>query len=266
MYEALLAVLRSSIDRRAPAATRRRFQHLLAIRDRGIRTRLLSEQLAHSDAHFVFALLSGLIDLSLRRDPRGRELLIDLTNARPLADTLGYAATRRIYELAHKRGRPDIARLFLSAEVLNPRSVSRQFLATGNKHMGDVSLGWRKKLARGTDRMKLDQLLFDRNPEVIRILLDNPRIIERDVVRIAAMRPANPENLVAVFQNRKWVARYHVKVALACNPWSPVDVALACLPHLMAQDLRYAAENEKLAGEIRETAADLQRRSAEGGD
>ena len=123
--------------------------------------------------------------------------------------------------------------------------------------MQDASLGWRKKLARSNDRMKLDRLIFDQNASVTRLLLDNPRIVERDVVRIAAMRPTNPDCLVAVFQSRKWRNRYTVKVALACNPYSPIDVALACLPQLMRQNLRYVAENEKLAAELRQAASEL---------
>jgi len=259
VYEALLEVLRSTINRRGPAAAQQWFRHLLAIQDRTIRTQLLADRLSSLDAHFAFIVLREVIDLSLRRDPRGRELLLDLTTNRPLAETLGYTATRKLYELAREHDRDDVARLFLSAEVLNPRAIPQRFLATQNQHMQDTSLGWRKKLARGTDRMKLDQLLFDRNSDVIRILLENPRLIERDVVRIAAMRPANPENLVVVFQNAKWISRYHVKVALACNPWSPIDVALACLPHLMTQDLSYAAGNEKLAPEVRDAATQVLR-------
>jgi len=255
--EALLATLRASIDSRAPAATREWFNHLLAIRDRNIRAHLLAERLAHLDTHFGFAVLCALLDLAIERDPRGRELLLDLTSARPLAETVGYHPTRRIYTLARERGREDVSRLFLSPEVLKPRPISKQFLSIQNQHLQDTSVGWRKRLARGTDRLRLDRLIFDRNPDVIRILLNNPRIIERDVVRIAAMRPANPDNLVAVFQSRKWIARYRVKVALACNPWSPTDIAMACLPHLMTQDLSYAASSEKLTGEIREVAAEL---------
>jgi hypothetical protein len=257
VYESLLDVLRSAISHRGPAAAQRWFRHLLAIQDRTIRTQLLADRISKLDAHFAFIVLSEVINLSLRRDPRGRELLLDLTTNRPLAETLGYSSTRRIYELAREHSRDDVARLFLSTATLNPRAMPQRFLAIQNQHMQDTSIGWRKKLARGSDRMKLDQLLFDRNSDVIRILLANPRIIERDVVRIAAMRPANPENLVVIFQNAKWVSRYHVKVALACNPWSPIDVALACLPHLMTQNLSYAASNEKLAPEVREAAAQL---------
>jgi len=218
---------------------------------------LLADRLVRLDSHFALALLSEVLDLASARDPQAQELLLDLTSTRPLAETVGYEQTRLIYALAVERGRKDVTQLFLSPEVLNPRAVSERFLANENQHLQDSSVGWRKKLARGTDRLRLDRLVFDRNPDVIRILLNNPRIIERDVVRIAAMRPANPDTLAVVFQNRKWLARYRVKVALACNPWSPIDIALACVPHLMKQDLRYAARSEKLPEQVRLAASNL---------
>jgi hypothetical protein len=259
LHAALLDTLRGSIDGRAPAATDQWFARLSGIRDPSIRARLLTERLIRSDTHYGFALLRGLLDLASDRDPGARQLLLDLTSARPLAETVGYEPTRRIYKLAAEYGRNDVARLFLSPEAMNPRAVSQHFLANQNQHLGDASLGWRKKLARGSDRLRLDRLVFDRNPDVIRILLANPRITLRDVVRVAAMRPANPAALTVVFQSRKWVARYRVKVALACNPWSPIDISLACLPHLMSQDLRYVARSEKLTGEVRDAATKLLR-------
>lgn len=254
---ALLAVLRAAIDDRAIAASQSWFSQLAGIRDPSIRARLLVDRLLRVDAHFALALLSELLDLASARDHQARELLLDLTSTRPLAEAVGYEQTRLLYALAVKRERRDVTHLFLSPEALKPRTVSEHFLANENQHLQDSSIGWRKKLARGKDRLRLNRLVFDRNPDVIRILLTNPRIIERDVVRIAAMRPANPDTLAVVFQSRKWLARYRVKVALACNPWSPIDIALACLPHLMTQDLRYAAGSAKLATQVRVTASNL---------
>ncbi|MEE2830328.1 MAG: hypothetical protein VX498_14155 [Myxococcota bacterium] len=229
-----------------------------------MRSRALTERLRRMDTHFCFAMLTQLLDLAADRNPQGRELLIDLTCSRPLAESIGYEATRRIYPLAAQRERPDVSLLFLSPDGLNPRDPGEEFLKRENQKLPDQSLGWRKALARGTDRLKLDRLLFDRNPAVIQLLLANPRIIERDVVRIAAMRPTNPDNLVAVFQHPRWITRYLVKVALACNPWSPLDVALACLPHLMQPNLRYIAASAKLAPTLRSMARTLLERSESG--
>ena len=264
--EALLSLLRQSISDRLEPALARLFARLVAVRDRPMRSLLLSEQFRRFDATFCFAVLADLVDRAAQRDPAAQEALLDLTTARPLLEAVGYLQARRIYELASARGREDVARMLLSSEaraarVLDPRDKSRD-----NTKLPDESLGWRKTLARGSDRLKLDRLLFDRHPTVVRLLLDNPRILERDVVRIAAMRPTNPDNLTEIFHHRRWVTRYRVKSALANNPYTPIDIALACIPHMMLPELRYIAASGKLHLMVREAARDLVAQRAKSGD
>ncbi len=255
----VLAVLRTSIDRRAPQIVERFFTRSLTVPDRQMRSYALVARLRRFDAHLCFALLDGLIQRAVRRNPGAQEVLLDLTTARPLVDAIGYRKTRRIYELAAHRGRLDLARMLLSPESPAVREVGSAFLARQNNKMPDESLGWRKALARGTNRLKIDRLLFDRNPSVVALLLDNPRLIERDVIRIAAMRPTNPANLVEVFRHSRWVKRYRVKVALACNPYTPIDIALSCVPHMLLQHLEYIASNNKIHSNVRDAAAGLLR-------
>jgi hypothetical protein len=76
---------------------------------------------------------------------------------------------------------------------------------------------------------------------VIRAVLRNPRLIEADVVKLAASRRAAAEVLEIIAQDHRWIARYAVKVALANNPTTPLRVALGLLPYLLHQDLRALA-------------------------
>lgn len=254
---ALLDVLRTRIDRDAPSAAKPFIAKLLTVRDRNMRALALVHRLRRYDAHLAYALLEHLVLNSARRVPAAQEVLLDLTTVRPLVDAIGYRRVRQMYEIAARRGRPAVARMLLSAESAAVREVSVSFLKKQNQAMPEVSLGWRKAHAKGLDRLKIDRLLFDRNPQVVKLLLDNPRILERDVIRIAAMRPTNPENLVEVFRHARWVRRYRVKVALACNPYCPIDIALACVPHLMLPQLVYVATNAKIDGSVREAAEQL---------
>jgi len=253
----VLATLRGRIDRYAGGEVDRFVKRLLTVKDRQMRALALVRRMGRMDAHLSYAIFEGLVMRAARRNSRAQEVLLDLTTTRPLVVALGYQPVRRIYELATRRGRPEVARMLLSPESPAMREVSSTFLAKQNHAMPDISLGWRKTHARKTDRLKLDRLLFDKNPMVIRLLLDNPRIVERDVVRIAAMRPTNPENLVEVFRHPKWVRQYRVKVALACNPYCPIDIALSCVPHMMRPHLQYICSNAKIAESVREAAAGL---------
>ena len=255
--ESLLEVLRKSIRERADSSAELFIAKIIVLPEPGMRSKAVTEKLRALDSELSLALLSGLLQRSLERDPRAQQLLLDLCTARPLASVLGYQTSRRIYELARLRRLDRVTQLFLYSESESARTIDAAFLERENDKLPDESLGWRKSNARSGDRLKLDRLLFDRNPAVIRLLLQNPRIIERDVVKIAAMRPANPACLHEVFANQRWLRRYRVKVALACNPYTPVDIALGCVPHLMAPKLKYLSKNSATHPTIRALAIDI---------
>lgn len=258
----LLDLLRARIDRDADAVVEPFVRRILALPEREMRSAVLAERLLRLDVHLCLALLEGLLHRSLAREPLAQEVLLDLTTARPLMERLGYHRARRLYELARRRERFALARMLLSPETQLRRN-DEPVPDYENKHMQDTSLGWRKALARGADREALDRLVFDRNPTVVHNLLNNPRIVERDVVRIAAMRPANPDCLAVVFAHERWLRRYRVRVALTLNPDTPLDIALTLLPQLMQPELRYAASVEKLDPTLRAAAREmLERRRA----
>ena len=81
-------------------------------------------------------------------------------------------------------------------------------------------------------------MIHDRNIQVISLLLGNPKIVERDVVRIAALRPTRPEILQYIAKHRRWASRYRVRKALVANPYTPHQVARRLLSTLMLQDLK----------------------------
>jgi hypothetical protein len=113
-----------------------------------------------------------------------------------------------------------------------------------------VTLGERKSLARKHDRELIARVLRDPHPHVIRILLHNPSLIESDVMRLCAMRPVSAEALREVFQSARWIVRYPIKLALALNPYTPLDIALQLAPHLHDQDLQRVLEAADLPREL----------------
>ena len=70
----------------------------------------------------------------------------------------------------------------------------------------DLTLGERRTLARSADRNVLTRLLTDPDPGVISILLGNPKVLERDVLRIASGQPNLAEVLSEVFAKRPLVS------------------------------------------------------------
>lgn len=167
---------------------------------------------------------------------------------------LGYERHVSLYEAALASGDQALARLLLSARPA-PDGVPARAPIPGR---AEITLGERKSLARGPVRRELlDRLLRDPEPQVIAILLENPRVTEADVVRLAARRPTLATAQRAILASERWVVRYPVKRALAFNPYTPSDLAARLVPLLSKPDLRSLAEDGQVAETVRAAAREL---------
>ena len=97
------------------------------------------------------------------------------------------------------------------------------------KELEDIPLGRRRSLAKGSDTDLLDHLARDPDPTVMANLLRNAMLTQEDVVRIAARRPIAASSLLAIQQCPRWSRDTRVCVALARNPYTPVEVAIRAL-------------------------------------
>ena len=100
-----------------------------------------------------------------------------------------------------------------------------------------LTLGERKSLARRPNRKVLESVLADPHPAVIKNLLRNPKLIERDVMVLASRRPNYEDVLQQIYESPKWSTRYKVKLALARNPYTPPTISLKLVPMLLRQHL-----------------------------
>src|SRR5262249_20234378 len=82
----------------------------------------------------------------------------------------------------------------------------------------ELSPGHRRTPARTATADRLGRLGADQDPRVTKELLKNPRLTEREVLRLASGRPAQPEVLAAIADSPRWIKRVAVKSALARNP------------------------------------------------
>ena len=121
----------------------------------------------------------------------------------------------------------------------------------------ELTLGERKSLARSPNRRAFDKLLADPHPLVLRQLLENPRLTEDDVVRIAARRPARPEVALSLARSPRWLRRPRVRMALLLNPGSPPSVVMPLLAACTRGELVeivHSADSNKV---LRATACEL---------
>lgn len=188
---------------------------------------------------------------------RYRRVSMELALNAQLFRELGYERVQDLHAIASGADLSQVTALFLSAPY-DPRGRLAEESGPENPYL-EISLGRRKAAARNTrfnnaNRDTLDRLLRDRNPAVVRLLLHNGRVTERDVVRMAAQRPANPSCLQCIADHPKWAQRYAVRKALACNPRTPHPVAERLMRTLMRQDLRFIAGTSNLPERVRTEA------------
>ncbi len=125
-----------------------------------------------------------------------------------------------------------------------------------------LTLGERKSLARRPDRKLIDRVLRDPHPDVIEMLLMNPRLTEPDVVRLCARRPNAPGILLRVFRSPRWAIRPRVRTALALNPSTPPAIAEAIVPLLAPEDLHALAQDHHAADAVRRRCVEVLSRLA----
>ena len=168
------------------------------------------------------------------------------------AGDLGYEHHAELYHSARELGDEPLARLLLSAAP-PPPGVPQPVPIPG---YAELTLGQRKSLARGRRREVLERLLRDPDHSVLVILLGNPRLVEADVVRLAARRPTTGAAQRAIFSSERFIARYAVKRALVLNPYTPSDLAARLVPLLSRVDLEEVANDSSLVEQVRLAARD----------
>lgn len=206
-----------------------------ALQDRAMKHTVLVEMLEVLNPEELVDFLSLLCARAADGQRKTRALQQELALEPSALAMLPYTHIKKSYSIAALRNEESVMGMFMGEPLRGSPTVDESF--TGNDHI-ELSLGQRRAAARSKDRFVLDRLLHDRNVLVISLLLNNPKIVERDVVKIAALRPTRPEILQCISKHRRWASRYHIRKALTCNPYTPHQVARRLMSTLMMQDLR----------------------------
>lgn len=165
------------------------------------------------------------------------------------SEALPYEARTALYAAARDAGIDAVARLFLDASPITVPANALEAALEPERPLRPngrpLTLGERKALARTAQRDVIVPMLRDPHPDVVAILVDNPHLTERDVVVIAALRPAVPDSLTHVAAHTRWSTRYPVKRALVLNPATPVHIAVRLATTLRRGDLLEIARDAR---------------------
>jgi hypothetical protein len=218
---------------------------LSGITDAAVRITYLRHTLLELSVEQVVELLVVAHSYAETRSPRHKNLLgaFSLALAHPNCEQLRRDAASQLLAREERQLARSLSQL--------PGPVTEEAQRIPDFGMNRVvTLGERKSLARRNDREWISRVIRDPHPDVMKILLLNPRLTETDVVRLCARRPVAGEVLREVFACSRWIVRYPVKVALALNPYTPLDMALQLAPLLRDQDRKRILDAVDLPAEL----------------
>lgn len=222
---------------------------ILSLGDGALRARYVASLVESLSVEVVAHTLDAVCERSEQAEASAREALIaivDAFNGEGMEDLLDclreQAAGDSLLALERLiRSPPRSHRPTSSAPPRAPEDGRRDC---------SVPLGQRKSLARRPDCETLQRMLRDPHPDVIHRCLVNPRLIEDDVVRLAARRPGLPE-VQAEIARSPWVHRPRVRIALVMNPATPVEVVARLVGLLLRPELSMAATSPGVAAPVR---------------
>lgn len=193
-----------------------------AVPEPAMRVALWRECLTDADPMAALAVVVAVLDASAARRPDGQVAFLALGQCLETWPAL----RGRLLAAATVGGRGEVIALLADDPPLRTAEVEE----LPPPHLADdreITLGERRSWARRPDRHVIDRLLRDPDPGVIENLLRNPRVTEADVLRIVSRRPAPSAVLGLVYRHPRWGQRRPVQAALAQNPYTPVEIAIA---------------------------------------
>jgi hypothetical protein len=120
-----------------------------------------------------------------------------------------------------------------------------------------MSVKDRVKLALKGDREARSILIRDANRIVSSGVIKNPRITDKEVEAIAAMRTVSDDVLRLISLNKVWARQYPIIHNLVRNPRTPVPTAIGILPRIYTKDLKAISQNRNVSEAIRRQATRL---------
>jgi len=239
----------------------------LSLGDAGLRAAYVASVVRSTEVGRLARTLDALCERAEQAEAAAREALlavVDALNAPEMDDVV-----QRLREEA-----AGASLLALERLVRHPADGGRRGAGDtsagqplNDAHGRPLTLGERKSLARRPDRDTMEKLLADTHPDVIYRLLRNPRVLEDDVVRLAAKRPGRSAVLVEIARSTKWVHRPRVRMALVMNPATPVEIAARIAGLLLRHELELVAGSPAVPAAVRAVCVEhLERRPPVDGD
>jgi hypothetical protein len=154
--------------------------------------------------------------------------------------------------------------LSLSQSPRTPPVVRRQAERKLLSQIVSMALGEKIALARRAHRAIFQVLIGTGDAQVLSAMLNNPRLVENDILVILNTAEPPPEFFGELANHRKWGQYYRIRRALVVCPHTPLPIALSVLVQLPVAELRRVLERPDLVDGVRDAARSLLEREASG--
>ena len=154
--------------------------------------------------------------------------------------------------------------LALSQAPRTPPVVRRQAERKLLSLLISMALGEKIALARRAHRAIFQVLIGLGDGQVLSALLNNPRLVENDILVMLNRTEPPPEFFGELAGHSKWGSYFRVKRGLVECQHTPLPVALSVLVQLPVSKLRQVIERPDLPEKVREAADSLLEREAQG--
>jgi hypothetical protein len=222
----------------------------LALPDASLRAAFVRSSLVSGDLPKIAAVLDVVCERAEQAEELPREALV------AIVDALTHEACSDVVQRLREEA-VGVPHLALERLLRQPLSDGREVAKPEDDRVPDygkgrpLTLGERKSLARKPDRFMTERLLRDPHPDVIRMVLANPRVVEEDVLALASRRPCRPDVLTEIARQPRWAHRPRIRRALVLNPDTPLEVAAPIVGLLMRHELRLVATSTTVSPSVR---------------
>lgn len=117
-----------------------------------------------------------------------------------------------------------------------------------------MSVPEKLQLALVGDREERMILIRDSSKMVASTVLKSPKMTDKDIATVAALRNVDVEILRGISRQKKWLKNYAVAHALVENPKTPGGIAITLLSRLQTKDLKILAGNRNVPEVVRRGA------------
>jgi hypothetical protein len=166
----------------------------------------------------------------------------------------GLSATRALHLVATL---PWLSMLQLAQSPRTPPLVRRAADRRMLDRMSQMALGERIAVARRAHRALLLPLIKSAVPEVLDALLDNPRLVENDILLMLNTVALPREVVTSIARHPRWGQYYRVRRALVECAAAPLPLALSAMVLIRRSDVRKLATRRDLPEAIRSAAKAL---------